>query len=123
MIYVVDDEPAVAEMVSEVLRNSGWQVTAFTEPRLALAALAAADPKPRLLLTDFRMPDMDGLELYRRCVALSPELKSIMVTGMMSPAAFDHLSAKPDLLIQKPATAAQLRSAVENILRTGPSTA
>ncbi len=70
------------------------------------------------MILDFRMPEMDGLILYRKCKELDPQFKAIMLTGNMSAETFDHLASKPDIFIQKPTTGLQLRAAVENLLST-----
>ena len=52
LIYVVDDEIMVAEVVQAVLRMRSYQVRLFDNPQAALEAFIEADPKPDLLFTE-----------------------------------------------------------------------
>jgi CheY-like chemotaxis protein len=60
-ILIVDDEFGLAEMLREMLRDSGFEVTLAINGRLALEILRAG--KVDLVLTDMMMPVMDGAEL------------------------------------------------------------
>jgi CheY-like chemotaxis protein len=60
-ILIVDDEFGLAEMLREMLRDSGFEVTLAINGRLALEILS--EEKVDLVLTDMMMPVMDGAEL------------------------------------------------------------
>ncbi|MFZ2028923.1 MAG: ATP-binding protein [Vitreimonas sp.] len=66
-VLVVDDEPGVRTFMADTLRNAGYQTTEAEDPGAALR-LISADP-PALLLTDYSMPGMTGLELAERARA------------------------------------------------------
>src|SRR5262249_38720188 len=78
---VVDDEPEVATMLAEILERSGWQVDTADSGQAALELVLASDYD--LLLSDIRMPNLGGLELYQRLKQLKPDLarRFIVVTG------------------------------------------
>ncbi len=59
-IMIVDDEPAWVKVLSMVLRKKGYKVLEATNARDALQALAGV--RPDLILSDVRMPDMNGFD-------------------------------------------------------------
>ncbi|MEZ4469346.1 MAG: sigma-54 dependent transcriptional regulator [bacterium] len=78
-LAVLDDEPRVAEILALVLRREGYAVDAFHAPAACLGAMA--DRAYDLLITDLRMPDLDGVEVLRRARALDPALPVILITA------------------------------------------
>ncbi len=67
-VLVVDDNERAREILTDILKSFTFQVTAVDSGPAAIAALVAADPQEpfRLVLMDWRMPDMDGIETTRR---------------------------------------------------------
>src|SRR5688572_26384469 len=100
-IYVVDDEVTIGQLVGEVLNAAGYPTIVFTHPSRALAEFAAADPKPELLITDFNMPSMNGLELIQRCAALAPGLKCISISTGISEEDLAEYRVKPTKFLPK----------------------
>ena len=78
-ILVVDDEAAIAELLSAMCRRDGHDVIVCTSSRDARAQLEAGAFD--LLITDIVMPPPDGLQLVREARALHPKLMAIAVTG------------------------------------------
>jgi len=78
-VFIVDDDESVRESLAALLEVHGYAVTAFDAARrfLALANPAAIG----CLLTDVRMPEMDGLELQERVTSDFPGLAVIVITG------------------------------------------
>lgn len=78
-IIVVDDEPAIVRMCVQVLESKGHAVHGFTRADEALAKLgeAAAD----LVVVDYKMPELNGLEFIQRAWALRPGLRVVMITA------------------------------------------
>ena len=78
-ILVVDDEPTIVLMCRRVLEAQGHVVHGFTSAQAALAQLEgeAAD----LLVVDYKMPDLNGLEFIQRAWALRPGLRVVMITA------------------------------------------
>jgi two-component system C4-dicarboxylate transport response regulator DctD len=78
-VIFIDDEQAIREAVQQWLELSGYAVTTFSAAGPALAALDR--DFPGVVLSDVRMPGMDGLQLLERLLELDRELPVIMLTG------------------------------------------
>jgi CheY-like chemotaxis protein len=59
----------------------GYQVEAYTSPRIALERFKAAPARHRLLISDVVMPEMNGIEMARAMRAMRPDLPVILCTG------------------------------------------
>ncbi len=79
-IWIVDDDRSVRFVLAEALRDAGFVVQAFDGANAALAALET-EPSPRLVFTDIRMPDMDGLAFLDALKARDPELPVIVMSA------------------------------------------
>lgn len=97
-ILVVDDEPGIRSFLAECLELDGHTVLQAADGQKALAVLAKESVQ--VVLSDHRMPGMDGSELLRRIRAEQPEIEVIMVTAhgtvdtaveAMKLGAFDYL--------------------------------
>ena len=80
-ILVVDDEPALANLLGKSLRTLGYDVTTCTDSRTALDLFLTSSPFPDLLITDQTMPNMTGMALMRAIHDVSPETTVIICTG------------------------------------------
>ncbi len=81
-VLVVDDEPSVRRIASEVLRRHGFEVETATDGRRGLARLAAmGDRPPRALLLDLTMPELGGLQVLRRLRRTDPRLPVVLMSG------------------------------------------
>ena len=78
-ILVVDDDVDARETLTTALRQSGYAVEAARDGFEALERLARSTPD--LILTDLKMPGMNGLELIERIHRMSPQAPIILVTG------------------------------------------
>src|ERR671923_2271500 len=97
-ILVVDDERSTLEALSTILSREGHDVLTVTSGQEALALLQ--DEELDLLLSDVKMPKMDGLALLRHIRAQQPEIVVIMMSGhqdvtaaveAMKAGAFDYM--------------------------------
>jgi CheY-like chemotaxis protein len=77
---VVDDDPAVLELLAEMLSELGCEVITQQDATEALAALEH-DQRIELLLTDINMPGIAGYELAKQAQRLRPSVKPILVSG------------------------------------------
>ncbi len=78
-LLLVDDEPGIRRVLSLALADAGWQVLCAENGEEALALFR--EHRPPIVLTDIKMPEMDGIELLRAIKAESPETEVIMFTG------------------------------------------
>jgi two-component system, chemotaxis family, chemotaxis protein CheY len=81
-VLLVDDEPQVMLTVREMLRDMGVvNVHTAKDGREALEFLAAHEEKMHLVLTDWNMPRMSGIELLAQVRAADPEMAFLFLTG------------------------------------------
>ncbi|ACB25255.1 response regulator transcription factor [Methylobacterium radiotolerans] len=81
-VLVVDDDEAVRDSLKFVLELEGLQVRLYAGAAQLLRDVAL--PTDGCLLVDYRMPDMDGLELVARLRARNVALPAILITGRLS---------------------------------------
>jgi len=81
-ILIVDDESRQMEALCRTLAPEGYDVTGFSVPEKALAALR--EQSFDVLLTDLMMPGTDGLALLAAALEIDPDLVGIMMTGQGS---------------------------------------
>ncbi len=100
-VFVVEDEKEAMEMVATYLTALGCVVETFQEGRAAADAFAAAAAD--IVITDLRMPGMDGKALFRLLRARDPRLPVIFVTGSSHIGEIsDHLQDGNTALLEKP---------------------
>ena len=80
-IFFIDDEKPLAELGRCVLEELGYRVTVATRAEDALARLRAAPSAFDLVVTDYTMPEMTGLDLARSVRRLRPDLPILLTTG------------------------------------------
>ena len=78
-IVVVDDEPTIVLMCRRVLESQGHEVQGFTNVGAALTQLEAEAAD--LLVVDYKMPELNGLEFIQRAWAIRPALRVVMITA------------------------------------------
>jgi signal transduction histidine kinase len=78
-ILLVDDEAGIRKVLGIALTDGGYAVTTAENGEDALAKFRQL--RPPIVLTDIKMPDMDGIELLQRIKAESPDTEVIMFTG------------------------------------------
>lgn len=116
LIYIVDDETSILDVIEAMLANEGYLVKTFSSAMQAYEAYR--EQKPDLLITDMRMPEVDGLNLLERVREIDPAATIVMVTAytnaedalkVMKMGCFDY--------VQKPFKMDKLRLIVKRALK------
>src|SRR6201999_4399015 len=116
-ILVVDDEPNLRRVLSAQLARDGYDVHTAEDGEQGLGILN--EHHIDLVITDLRMPKVDGMELLRRALAMDPELPVVMITAhgtvdnaveALKTGAFDYIT--------KPFDQAEVRAIVKKALLT-----
>ena len=115
-IFVVDDEPILLELAEKVLSGLKCEIQTFNNPEVALKTYAAAARPPELIITDFAMHEMTGLDLIRACRRLHPKQKILLVSGTVDESVFNGTGIKPDRFLAKPYLPAALTGLVQELL-------
>lgn len=116
-IFVVDDEPMLLELATVILEPQGFAVRTFRDPELVVEAFRKASPRPDLLITDYAMHTMNGIQLVEQLRQIEPRQKILLVSGTVGEDVFSDSPAKPDKFLAKPYQAHQLTAAVKSLLK------
>ena len=111
-ILLCDDDPDVRGILGEVLQTEGYILHVANGPSATLRILEEA-PEIDLLIVDYAMPEMNGLELIQEACQLRPSLKTLLITGDVG-ALSDGISSAP--LLPKPFGPTELAQRVSGIL-------
>ena len=119
-ILYLDDDAALVFLVKRLLERRGIRVVAHTSQQAALDALRADPTAFDLVLTDYNMPEMSGLDVAREVRRIHPGLPVVVVTGFID----ESLRAQAPgagvrEVIFKASTAAEFCSAIEALLPAG----
>jgi two-component system, cell cycle sensor histidine kinase and response regulator CckA len=119
-LLVVDDEDAVRKTMKRILESAGYTVLEASNGENALRICVAHGDAIDLLVTDLRMPKMDGRELTRRARELRPHMGVLIVTGLA-----DGSPLPSDGVLAKPFSAGGLLARIEQLLegRKSPAVA
>lgn len=80
VVFLVDDEKPFTDLMGALLEHGlGVKTRIFNDPMAALAGLNAAPPT--LVISDYRMPGLDGFDFLREVATRCPGVPSILVTG------------------------------------------
>jgi len=112
-VLVVDDDPAIRELMVDTLVSAGYWAAGAEDGAQALQ-LAAETEVIDLLLTDWVMPGMDGVELARRMRLARPEVRVLVVTGYFT--APEIAGTLPFPVLLKPFSPQNLTEAVQAAL-------
>ena len=99
-IFVVDDEPMLLDLATTILQPLGFKVRTFCDPKKALAEYPTA--KPAIIVTDYAMGEMSGLDLVRECRRINPRQKTILLSGTVDENIYANAQTKPDRFLAKP---------------------
>lgn len=114
-VFVVDDEPNVLQALGETLKNLGVEVTCFVDPSRCLEQVQAQQCD--LVVTDLKMPVMDGIELLKRVKKIAPLVPVVILTGYADvPTAVTGIKAGAEDFLEKPFVKKDLLQRLKSIL-------
>jgi len=116
LIYVVDDQEMLLDLAEASLKADDYRLKKFKDPDQALQSFLKARTKPDLLITDYAMGKMNGLELVEKCKAVFPELKTILLSGTMGAEIILDAPVQVDRFLGKPYQPASLAELVRHVL-------
>jgi DNA-binding response OmpR family regulator len=118
-ILIVDDDPALRELHSIILKSQNYAVA--TAPHGAEGLRLLATGSYDLILTDRNMPQVDGVELIRRVRATGNRIPVVMVSGSLADSSLpDDVAPEVAAALPKPALSEQILAAVAFALRNSP---
>ena len=114
-VMVVDDQEDIVTVLTQMLKRQGYQVHAFTKP---LEALSHAEEckECKVVVSDVRMPEMNGFQLVRALRTFRPDMKIVLMTALEISAKEWQLalpSTKVDQFLTKPFSVDTLVQAIE----------
>ncbi|MBI5493630.1 MAG: response regulator [Deltaproteobacteria bacterium] len=115
-LLLVDDEPAILAASKLVLEQLGYTVLAAGTPELAMALAAQHAGDIHLLVTDFRLPGMNGGELAAQLRTSRPELRCVIMSGLPSGVVGQAGGDAGGRVLEKPFTRETLAAAVREAL-------
>lgn len=120
-ILIVEDEISVRILAARAIESAGHTVALADDGEEGLALISAAGGRFDLIVSDIRMPAMDGIEMAKAAAARFPGLRILLMTGYA-----DQRERAADLshivvdVLQKPFTLVQIRDRVTAALAAGP---
>jgi len=82
-IMLIDDDPSISFLFTEYLKSAGMVVESFTDPEKALTHFVESEYRHYdLVITDIRMSNLNGFELYQQLKSLDPNLRVMFVTAL-----------------------------------------
>lgn len=118
-ILLVDDEPALLQLLEKYLKRIGHQVETHSKAIEALQSFEAAPDQFDLVIADLRMPDMPGDSMLTRMLEIKPAVKILICSG--TPFAVSKLPAalgEQVAFLQKPFLPRMMAEALERLLAT-----
>ena len=119
-VMYVDDDEALVFLVQRLLRRRGYQVSGFTDPHEATAALRADPQRYDLLVTDYNMPGFCGVDLVREARHIRPDLPVALASGYVTAEIEQAAMAEgARALIHKPNDVEELCATVDRLVNGG----
>lgn len=114
-LLAIDDEPHVLELISEALQQEGLEIITANEPEAGLKLFF--ERRPQVVITDFMMPKLNGMEVLQKIVAVDPGAEVILMTANYSTdLAVEAIQKGACDFVTKPLDLERLRSRVKQLL-------
>ena len=120
-VLLVEDEPGVRAIASQILQRCGYRVTVAGDGLDALISCERNGFQFDLVITDVVMPGMSGTELVKRLLAERPDLRVLYTSGYTEDAIIHHGVAAGAHFLAKPFTPSDLARKVAQVLHAPPT--
>ena len=115
-VLVVEDEEMLRELLKDVLSDSGYKVLTAGSGTEALASIAA-NPDVALVISDVGLPGLDGMEVATRIKRGNPDVKVILASGFVDPAAANKIEdSRADGFVNKPYRVSEVLKIIRHTL-------
>lgn len=117
-LLCVDDEPFILKSLQRLFRNDGYELLFAASGAEALEILERVTPI-QVVLSDFQMPEMNGLDLIRQVKTTRPQVVGIILTGYADLRQLGSALGERSIfdLVHKPWDRAELRQSVARAMR------
>jgi CheY-like chemotaxis protein len=113
---LVDDDREVLAVMGEVLANfGGAEVASFSAPMAAIHSFRANPSVFDIIISDFDMPGLDGVEMCHVLRGLIPHVKTILATGNIKATESEAAAQGFDALLHKPFSISALEEAIKRV--------
>lgn len=80
-IMIAEDDPFIRRLFTKVLQKNGYEIIEATNGKEAVRLFDNLNEKPNLIIVDFKMPEVNGLEMTNEILERDPNTNIIMITG------------------------------------------
>ncbi|RWD44421.1 response regulator [Mesorhizobium sp.] len=116
-LLIVDDDESVRTLAARALERAGHMIDIAADGAQGLALIRAARGGYDLVVSDIRMPEMDGIQMAKAAASLFPAMKILLMTGYADQRErAEELNGVIVDVVQKPFTLAEIRARVEQTL-------
>lgn len=102
VVYVVDDDPMLRELAALLVERAGLVARQFPNAEHALAAFQSDVPKPVMIISDYFMGGMNGLDLLNACKSQDEQLVTVLVSGTVDADILQQTQMAVDYFFSKP---------------------
>lgn len=110
MILLVDNEPEILFLVTEYFKSHGEKIRATDSPEEALKLIR--EKRPKVVVTDIVMPELNGIKLSKMIRKEWPEIKIIWISGFHHKGLKDRQEIKADRYLEKPFQPKELQDCI-----------
>jgi CheY-like chemotaxis protein len=116
VIVVVDDEETMADYVEELLGSYGYEHHSFIDPAKALEFFSRNADRVDLIISDVKMPGIDGAALVRRAAQVRADIPAILLSGFSETLPEVASISNVKAVLEKPLVKTDLLQAVRDVL-------
>ncbi|TKD29420.1 MAG: response regulator [Mesorhizobium sp.] len=114
-LLIVEDDESVRTLAARALERAGHMIDIAADGAQGLALIRAARGGYDLVVSDIRMPEMDGIQMAKSAASLFPAMKILLMTGYADQRErAEELNGVIVDVVQKPFTLAEIRARVEH---------